>query len=446
MAACPRCGGPWLRSGTRCPRCGALDGELAVEPVGGDSGTTTRGEVDLGRRPPRRRTAAVVGAVIVAVGAVAVAVGHGGGNGTEPLTAPTTTTPPTTVTRTTRPPATTTTTTTLPNSYAATLTARLSEATGGTVLYGVDDAGGMLLRIDLDAGRVEARRFTTPRSDAEPLSVMGVSGGALVLPLYSNDLGWLVPDDLGASIQDVSQQQGLLLPTDDPSRVWRLDGTYYYPSGDDDRTATVVDVPGLLGRPSRPLAAQPLPATAIPLGDDRHGRLLLVTLDGTFTLDPVTGAVQRIGSGPALAWSAQHLLMASCDDALACRFRLLDRSNGQVVDGGPVPLDIPLWGEVPLGLLDPTGRFLARFDGTSMQIVGLADGSLRRFLATTLTGGGQIGRSPFAWSVDGRWLFWPDGDARLAAWHDGLEDPEVIAVDGASRLQAIAVAPTSTGP
>jgi hypothetical protein len=434
-----------LRSGTRCPHCGALDGELPIEALDGDRGTTTSGEVDLGRRPPRRRTAAVVGAAILAVGAIALAIGHGAGNGAEPLTAPTTASAPTTVTRTTRPPASTTTTTTLPNSYATSLSAGLSELTGGTVLYGVDDANGMLLRIDLDTGSVQGRRFSPPRTDSEPLNVLAVAGGALVLPMYSNDLGWLVPDDPGASVLDVSQREGLLLPAADPSRLWRLDGGFYSPSGDD-RTATLLDVASLFVRPPQRLGAQPLPASAIPFGDDGHGRLLLVTLDGTFTLDPVTSAIQRIATGPVLAWSARHLLTAACDDALACRFRVLNRSTGQVTDGGPVPSDITLWVDNPLGLLDPTGHFLARFDGTSMQIVDLADGSVQRFLATSITGGGQTGRYPFAWSADGRWLFWPDGDDRLAAWHYFLEDPEVIRIDGVGRLQAIAVAAASTGP
>lgn len=438
LTACSRCGGRLLRPGARCPHCGTLAGELAVEPVEPAAGFTTSGEVDLGGTRPRRRGIAVAVAAVAALGVGAYAVSRGGSQRAvpPPATSTTSTTPPTSASAATLDA----TTTTLPDdrwALADRPSDALPEPTGGTVLYLLDDVGPTVVRVDLDARTVQARPVSLGGAPGEPQSLLPRAGGVFVLPMFSNDVGTFLPEGDGPP-RRVAQDTGVLFAANESSLLWRVAWPYF--SGAVTKAA-LVDLDG-----KDVLPPHDVPGASFVMGDDGNGLLLLGSTAGAYRLDPFTGVVSRVDRETPLAWTAQRLLTAVCDDELACRFRLVDRLTGGEQLGAPVPDDLRLNAQsAGIGLLDPSGTRLARFDGMSIVVSDVVTGSEQLFLATSIVGGGDYGSFPFAWSRSGRWLFWPAGQDepdRIVAWHDGLADPTVLRlrIPGAQRIVALAVA------
>ena len=441
-----------------CRACGAAlgdgadDGVVVVslgEPAGGVA--ADRLVVVDAARPRRTRT--VGGAVVLAaVATVGASVATGGDPQRAAVTSPTTAAA--TVWTATTPTAATTTTTTATPSPATTTTPPpatdapttvpvlapvapapvtvgagplLGEPTGLTLVVGLS---GTVYRLDLDAG-VATPLPGAPRVDESGPALTSVGllrGGALGVTLErpgAPERGLRSPglDDgsSGPPYQYIGEGP--------PGRLWFVSFTgatndvWYVDVADDIADGAAfgsVDPAGVVGA-------------------DGLGGVLFGAAGGTYARR-TPGASERISEGNLVAVNGPAALVAECDAALACRWRVLDRRRG--VDWSVAmtlaELTAPTFAVGVAADGHAVARVVANFpdrpneqDGFVLQIVG-PDGELVRVHLPRLVGFQcpPLGCRPyFVWSPDGRWLFAQIEADSFWAWRPGLAEPVVVRLD-----------------
>jgi hypothetical protein len=421
---CPSCGKPKPRLAATCPGCGATDG-LVLESAVVERADGEAAEVDLGSA--RRRWPAVVlaGGLVVALAAGAALTSRADDQALVPDT-PTTVAAPTTTTSATPAPR-------RPDRdrYAVERLAgpMLAERTGA-VLYGLSE-DAEVVRIDLDGGVVTRRRLRGPSGErADGFSVLARSGLA-VLAAPGGQGALSVPDGPRSPTQWLSGEGARIVPAADPNQVWRIVAR-------DDGSA-VAERLGADGEPLLPRVEVPVGADV--LGDDGTGLLLAGAPGGTYLLG-AEGAI-RVADGEPLAWSATRLVVTSCDGALVCRWRVIDRADGS-------SRDVASSGDLRRGLaatLSPDGRWLAQLSGDTgggLELVDLMDGS-RRQIGTSVVDAWGFGYASAGmwWAPDGQHLFWLDGDGLVNVWSN---DAGTMLLDGGGvvpKLRSLSVAPAA---
>ena len=150
------------------------------------------------------------------------------------------------------------------------------------------------------------------------------------------------------------------------------------------------------------------------LGSDGAGAPLLWGVSGTYLVDPATSSWQRVSEQRLVGWGAAAFVDLGCDAGLPCHWRVHDRLTGET-RLLPEPVPDEALRTFDRGRVSPDGRWLARVgrDGSSLQVVDLATGSLRDLVAE---GDGVV--SDLAWSPDGHWLFWLGAD-QITTWKVG---------------------------
>jgi len=376
---CPACSASVPRRAGFCPACGTAVDAPALPIEAASPATEVLGhEVALGAgRGNRKRGALVVTAVVVAVLAGGLVAGAGdGGKAASPST--TAARPPTTAAAPT---------------YVVPPIAEL----GGGALYAI--VAGHVVRIDATTGETTALDATARRTDGHWHNLIPRQGGVVA---NADTKPMFLPDDGGAAVY---LGTGEALAGSDPTLVWIWQGL-----------ATSVSLPVRLVRAEtgEEVARVDVPASAIPRGDDGTGRLV-VAAGGSYTIDPVSGAVDPLSSGELVAVTATHYVQLRCDERLACANELVDRASGSAV---PIPLD----DDTRLGTCAQLAPTLDRLVATHyaetvrLQVVEFGSGSLRVL-------NGMAGPCPsHSWTADGRHLVW--ASTAVMVWTVGHDEPE----------------------
>lgn len=273
----------------------------------------------------------------------------------------------------------------------------------GSILYGLT-LEGRVVRIDLDGGRVSTQVLRRPGGE-EPGSGYDLIArrGAAILHRRSG-FGLTVPDGEGR-VQWIGEDDTRLLAASAPEQLWRL---RLGPSGDVSEALLI----GLDGVPDATSAVLVPPSVRV-RGDDGSGALVLTGVGGAYRL-AADGSVTRLTAGQLVAWSPAALVDVVCDDRLACEWRRVDRTTGQVTSLGPVPA----------GLLERDTAVAMSSDGRRLAVL-VATPAYRLDVVDLVTGATatveRLDRPPTSgtalagWSGDGRHLFWLRGGA-VAAW------------------------------
>jgi hypothetical protein len=406
---------------TTCPGCGAPTGLLAVEALHAGDGVATTTDVDLGGGGGRRRTGLLAGSALAAgVLAVAAVLGSAGGSDRERATPTTLPAPATSITSapSTAPPMDgrrSPTDTRGPNEDVLTVDAAGelrpftsgagglgSLSIGGSVLALTQ--GGELVRFDPDNGGGVRRIVAGPAaggSGGSPRQAVPLASGVVVVDA-GGDARFVPhePSRPARALPDVDRGSLGYVAATGPDQVWlvrRVRGA---------TTASLIEATS-----GREGVAHRLPALTVPLADDGGGGLLLDAVDGTLRIDGATGEVSRVSPGKVLAATATTLVDSVCDDAGACRWRMLDRTSGREVSGGAFSPYLP--GPVPrLGTLSADARQLALATASGwIAVIDLATGA-----TTAHRGDVAAAELPgVAWSPEGS-LVWLDRQARVRAW------------------------------
>jgi hypothetical protein len=270
-------------------------------------------------------------------------------------------------------------------------------ATGGTVLYGLSVVGEVV-RIDLDAGSIQARLLRGPSGEppGAGFRVLAREGSAV---LTNDDGDLLVVPDGEATRPRWRADVGKVFPAVQPGEIWRVTSDL---SGDRWATRETLD-----GEPTGP--ALGMPPGAIAQGDDGAGAFLFDAYGRRFSVaDPDSGAAE-VASTPLLASSATTLVRMDCAAPGDCRWEASDRSAGTTIGTGKAPPELA--GPGPPAVLSPDNRYLARVSGTD------GDGALtvidlQRGRGVILTGELQVDVAP-VWTAAGNQLHFLDDRGEL---------------------------------
>ena len=239
----------------------------------------------------------------------------------------------------------------------------------------------------------------------------------------ANGRAMFLPDDASAP---VSLGSGEALAANDPALVWiwRGIGPTDGPPVRLVRTDTGTEI-----------AHVDVPAPAYPLSDDGTGRLVVAADGGSYTIDPVSGAIDRLSRGKLMAVTATHFVQLRCDDRLVCVNELVDRATGSVV---AIPADVDKHPGTCAQLAPTLDRLMATHFGDTVRlhVVDLHSGS-RSVLF------GMSGHCPsYSWTADGEHLVWASRGVNV--WTAGSDEPlkyQVIDANG-NRVRVAEVALT----
>jgi hypothetical protein len=355
--------------------------------------------VDLGRTPEhrpgeeRRRsrsrlvTLAVVVVAMAVIGILAV-VDRGAGPATEAAASSTTRRP----------------TTTDAEPRRGTGEPLLGRPTG--IRLGVIGSNGVQV-FDLDTGDV----VSEVRGGFPGFGGTVVPRGAGMVVVV-RDVATFVPDlEAEAVVTPIALglAQGVL-PSDQPDRVWLLEGEPYGPTP---LTLTEVDLAGRAA--SDPIE---LPSDARPVGP-ADGGLIVNSPDGIFHIRR-DGSRRRVAPGTAFGSHGTTVVHRACDDQLRCAVHVTDIATGR---SRQVPGTEATVGTTLSAALRPDGAALAAFrtgGQRDLVVIDLADGTVLHHSENALRDG-----SGLAWSPDGQWLFWPEFAGVGALGRDG----ELVQVD-----------------
>ena len=376
---CLACSASVPRRAGFCPACGtAVDAPpLLIEAAS----TVTEGrghEVALGAgRANRKHSALAVTAVVVAVLGVGLAAGTGNGDsaGAPPSTlAPAVTTRP------------------APRYVAAPI-----PELGGAALYAIVD--DHVVRIDTVTGEITAFTDRSRRAGGDWRNLIPRRGGVVVT---ADSSPIFFPDDAS---EPVDLGLGEALAANDPTLVWIWQGfraTHRFPV-----RLVRIDT-------GEEIARVQVPASAYPVGDDGTGRLVVAADGGSYTIDPDSGAIDRLSRGKLVAVTATHVVHLRCDERLACANELVDRASGSVV---PIPADHDKRPGTCAQLAPTLDRLMATHFGDTVRlhVVDLDNGS-RSVLV------GMAGHCPsYSWTADGRHLVW--ATRGVTVWTVGSDQP-----------------------
>jgi hypothetical protein len=424
-----------------CPSCGSSNSP--VEMLGPDDAPIAieGAEISFARPSMRSRRGVAIGsAVALLLAAGAFIVGRTGPKATSSDSTPnmsdstpnTTAAEPTTAAATaTTEPVTTTTTALVRKSLGS--APLLGELTGLELWFessyaGVDSPPSGFYRIDLDAALLQqiaslsAYESDGPSSqgvllDREGLRVFRdrsiVVGRDGTVTRKPSDLGNVVAvDELGIWSIEYDNSSGM------PTKLshQNLDGS---------ETTTF-----------------PIPPNTYPSATGEAGMFLVQGRDGqSYALDGRTGALTSIGTG-VLASRAGARLFVRCDAVAKCTTVFVG------ADGTERAIDVPPLSYFGGGVVslspDGTSVLIAnvgsqeRTDRVSFDLLNPVTG---RRVALGEGADGFDGRTPGAWSPDGRWFFFPTSTG-FNVWRDGLDVPIAIKLaDNDVRAFSIAVGP-----
>ena len=282
-----------------------------------------------------------------------------------------------------------------------------------------------VLRFQFARGRVTSTAVP-PLQSTGPVSFLATPDGVLIRPL---DLvpGYEVPDEGPVRELPAPPAGGLVLPGPDVGHYWTADPR---------RPNAVMDLVSTSGTPAASLA---LPGGLLgPPVSDGSGYLLVNDSLGVLDVRP-GGTRLVIADGVVLAAGADSWLVASGAVGQPWPVTLVT-SHPAAQRRLDTELDV-LQGE-PMGVISPTGRVAAVFDGATAQAgLGLELVDLSAGTARTVGGGvlpGSIVGSA-AFSPDGRWLFVADEYGRLVAVDVRTGQTQRIAT--ASPVLQVAVRP-----
>jgi hypothetical protein len=178
------------------------------------------------------------------------------------------------------------------------------------------------------------------------------------------------------------------------------------------------------------------------VGQDENGRPMVRAgvVSSAYAFDTATKQFNLVSAAAIIDSNGQQRIEIGCDERLACRYVLRGPRDG-IRDG--TVTDLADFSENSSASLSPSGEnvLLITYSplGVSFDVVNVA--SLQR---TPLLSQSFTNREiPWAWSVDGKWLFFLN-DNKLWAWRSGFQEPVEILVDGKSvQATALGVFPNS---
>jgi hypothetical protein len=179
------------------------------------------------------------------------------------------------------------------------------------------------------------------------------------------------------------------------------------------------------------------------VGQDENGRPMVrsYAFPATYAFDTAAKQFNRVSAGAVIDSNGQQRIEVACDEHLACRFVLRGPRDG--IREGPIT-DLADFSENSSAALSPSGEnvLITTYSplAVSFDVVNVATQErthlLNRSFANTDV--------PWAWSADGRWLFFLD-DNKLWAWRSGLPERVEVLVGGKSvQASALGVFPNPT--
>ncbi|MGH9247407.1 MAG: hypothetical protein ACRD29_24465 [Acidimicrobiales bacterium] len=291
--------------------------------------------------------------------------------------------------------------------------------------------GGELVVYDLDTG---------VRTELDVIEGQGPSGVVTV------PTGIVVVDGRGAvfvSEFDVTGEPVLLggpsglIASDEPDRVWLVDGGPYGPVSDG---ATVREV-DTTGRET--VASVTMPPGIYPVGPVTGG-LVLNSPDGVFVLDR-DGSSRRAAPGTGIGTFGSRVVHRACDNRLVCHVHVTDVRNGRTraVPDSQEVMATPDFYFFGSSFVSPDGELLASLSyvgeetfGVQLSVVDLDHGDLVLSVPPEIFGGNPY-YPTVAWSPDGDWLFVPSSVGirafrmadRVMVELDALGDGALVVVD-----------------
>jgi hypothetical protein len=179
------------------------------------------------------------------------------------------------------------------------------------------------------------------------------------------------------------------------------------------------------------------------VGQDENGRPMVKSgfVSSAYAFDTATKQFNLVSTAAIVDSNGQQRIEVACDEHLACRFVLRGPRDG--IRDGKVT-DVADFAENSGASLSPLGENVLVITyaplAASFDVVNVATQERTRLLTRSFANG----NIPWAWSADGRWLFFLD-DNKLWAWRSGLPAPVEILVAGKSvQASGLGVFPTSS--
>jgi len=299
--------------------------------------------------------------------------------------------------------------------------------TGGTVLYGLSVAG-QVVRIDLDAGSVQARLLRGPNGEQPGASFRIVArDGTAFLADDEGDV--LVVPDGDATSLDWRGGWGKLVPGDRPDQVWHITGDL---SGDRRAVLETLD-----GTPVGPVLA--MPPGSVVQGSDRAGGIQYDNLGQRYRVNPDRPDEEELASTPLLATNDAVIVRVDCPELGRCVWAAVARPTGTAIGSGDAPLALVVPG--PPAVLSPDNRYLARVSGqngeATLTVLDLVGGT-----AQTFDGDLQLSQPP-VWTATGNQLLFLSARGELYRLDAATGDFEAMCGTCFRPLLSLdAVAPT----
>lgn len=293
-------------------------------------------------------------------------------------------------------------------------------------------SGRRVISLDLETGALDTRVI-----DSQPFGppTLFVGEGWLLLPSWDDDLAsTLIPDDAAPESVELGPAWRLLTAPES-GVIWRADAELF---------SDVIGVAEQIGLDGARLGVS-VELPSAPLVADPAGGLVVQVPGGVFQVEP-EGAT-RITPGRLVAIGADHALSHECDDQLICDYGIVDRATGMrsaLLLGealGEQPFLGTTWTPTSGSAFSPDGASVAvEWIGTvngfraALVVLDLETGAVTEVAAT-------IGAVPYAWSPDGRVLFYVHGGSLKALDIDTGEANSVVR--GLVAVETFALRPLS---
>jgi hypothetical protein len=179
------------------------------------------------------------------------------------------------------------------------------------------------------------------------------------------------------------------------------------------------------------------------VGQDENGRPMVQAsvVSASYAFDTATKQFILVSAAAIVDSNGQQRVEVACDEHLACRYVLRGPRDG-IRDGAVT--DLADFSGRSTASVSPSGENVLVITysplGAAFDVVNVATKERTPLLNRSFTNRDI----PWAWSVDGRWLFFLNDD-KLWAWRPGLPEPVEILVGGKSvQASALGVFPNPT--
>lgn len=321
------------------------------------------------------------------------------------------------------------TTTTLPAAETTTIEVAPEVAQLPVELVGTE-GDGTLVTLDLPSGAMVQRPDTGINGSTGGPPRIAAGPGWVLLPDWNQDRSVLIEDGADPVAVDLGPPW-LLVEAATTGQFWRIDDQAL--SGRP-RDAELID---RFGEP----VGDPLPIDSASILADPAGGVVVTTTGGTYSV--TTDGATRIVDGDVLAIGADRALARHCDEQLACRHVVVDRSTG---DMRPIEIDADFgradnyyFGGGDVRTIGPDGRTaaVAWITSTGTPMVSLVD------LETgTVTDLSNFSETVLRWSPDGRFAFYLEVGLPMA--HDLATGESYVIADDLPRLDRLALRPSTS--